>query len=218
MLTVKIESDPNLECPMDIDGAWTLYSFCRRHLHFCAPDDLPCSKRGPAIRFTVVGNELEMKVCDPGLRVKMRVGLAFVLSYYEHSGSLWMLKDGNIPGGVEFQWDGTRIAGLLVWNHDPSDMGAKSYPDRMKDAQSFLDEYNAWANGDGLCYTIEDAEGNMIDSCMGYVSDNKADMINDIRAAIRETPGHEIELTGDCAWVTCVEELSKPEEVAVCQS
>ena len=215
MLTVKIESDPNLECPMDIDGAWTLYSFCRRHLHFCAPDDLPCLKRGPALTFTHDG---DVKINCPELRVKVRTGLAHVLSYFEHGNSLWMLKDGHQPAGVEYMWDGVRVAGLLVWNHDPSDMGAKSYADRAKDAQSFLDEYNAWANGDGLCYTIEDAEGNMIDSCMGYVSDNKADMINDIRAAIRETPGHEIELTGDCAWVTCVEELSKPEEVAVCQS
>ena len=210
MLTVSIESDPNLGCPLENDGAWTLYSFNRKHLHFVHPDDLPCSKRGPAVTFTHDG---DVKINCPELRVKVRTGLAHVLSYFEHGNSLWMLKDGHQPAGVEFQWDGCRVAGLLVWNHDPSDMGAKSYADRAKDAQSFLDEYNAWANGEGYSYSITDEAGDEISSCGGYTE--TASMVSDIRY---HTAGREVTLTGDCAWITSVEELSKPEEVAVCQS
>lgn len=163
---VKVETDPDVEDPSDHAGAWRLYSFNRRHASFTDPESLG------------LGDALDPKtgdpkVVNPGLRTKLRVGLAFFLSYYEHGECSWFLKGEGRPG-VEFRWDGNRNAGLLVWEHDPSEMGAKTHADRAKDAESFLDTYTDWCNGHGLYYSVEDSEGNLIDSRGGfYASDEE---------------------------------------------
>jgi hypothetical protein len=132
---ITIENDPFAENPADFDGAWKLYSFSHKHRSYkdretFFPDGKPTL----------------------ALRNKLRVGLAFVLDYYEHGLCCWSLS-GN---GPSCRWDTARGAGLLVWEHKPSDMGAKSVEDRAKDAAGFLETYTAWANGEVYAYSVEE--------------------------------------------------------------
>ena len=148
---LRIEHDNDCMSPEDCDNQWKLYSFSTRHSNFVHPD----------------------KFSNVGMRRKLHVGTAFQLSYYEHGNSLWMLSDGSIPAGVEFQWDGVRKAGVLVFEHSPKLMGAKTREERAKDAQCFLDEYNAWANGEcysyGICKEGYEDNGDLLDSCCGFI-------------------------------------------------
>ena len=193
-LIIRIERDDDCPNPMtDCDGQWTLHSFSRRHYNFKDPDELGLGT-------------------NPGLRRKMQVGLAFVLSYYEHGNSLWMLKDGRTPAGVEFQWDGTRVAGLLIWDHKPGDMGAKSYEDRAKDAQGFLDEYNEWCNGNCYGYSIETEDGEHVDSCWGFIgSDVTMDYMFD--QISESTEDAVVKVEGDGAWLADHHEIKCKEAV-----
>lgn len=128
-LIVRLEYDHDAECPAD----WKLYSFGRRHTNFVSPEKLG------------LGLELEAdglpKVFDKKLRTKLKNGLAHWLSYYEHGSCWWGRKDGPVPAGVEFRWDGRRVAGLLVWEHAPRELGSKTYEGRCADADRFLATY-----------------------------------------------------------------------------
>lgn len=144
-MTLRVDYDPDTECPMDHDCQWRLYSFNRRSIHYGVPDGF-----------------------DPltiGMRRKMAVGLAFVLDYYEHGSGAYSLHGE----GMQCRWDTANGAGLLVWEHDPKEMGAKSRDDRAKDARAFLDEYNAWMNGEAMYFILEDEDGNTVDSCGGFL-------------------------------------------------
>lgn len=184
MLTVRIEFDADIENPnTNGDGQWTLYSFCSRHVNFKHPDDLK----------VVVGRNHVEKVRDRTLKRKLENGLAHWLGYFEHGQCCWFRTDAP-PPGVEFQWDGVRYAGLLVWEHKPSDMGAKTYEDRAKDADAFLNTYTSWANGEGLYYCIEDEDGETVDSCGGFYGCDADYMLDEM---VHHLIGHEFEVEGD---------------------
>ncbi len=165
-LTIRIEHDPFMEDPSDDDLQWKLYSFNTRNTNFKEPSELGLGEDG--------------KITNPGLRQKLKVGLAFFLSYYEHGNCMWMIADGPIPAGVEFQWDGTRVAGLLIWEHRPDEIGGKTREDRMKDAAGFVDTYTKWCNGEGYGYAVLKPCGScgkdneVLDSCYGFYSIEEA--------------------------------------------
>lgn len=160
MLTVYIEHDSDIECPADWDENWTLYSFCSRHMHFKHPNEFDLSSRK--------------------LKTKLKNGLAHKLSYFEHGNCLWFRKDGDVPPGVEFQWDGVEFAGLLIWEHPPSSIGGKTFEERAKDADTFLKLYTSWANGEGYYYRIEDEEGEIVGSCGGFYGCDMEHMLDEI--------------------------------------
>lgn len=184
-LIVTIDYDGDLPDPSEDDGMWKLYSFCTRHSSFKEPEELG------------LGRGLDPKtncpkVNNPGLRQKLKVGLAFWLSYFEHGASMFFRKGTQSP--PDMQWDGNKNAGLLVWEHEPSDMGAKTYEDRAKDADAFLRIHNDWANGRGYYFSIEDEQGENIDSCGGYYDSDSDYMLDEIA---HELIGHEFEVKGD---------------------
>jgi len=86
---------------------------------------------------------------------------AVALSYYEHSGCIWFVKDSQTPGGVEFQWDGVRFAG--VW--EPDECVSVSVPTEcntpelrrawmVKQAVSACETYTSWCNGEVYGFSI----------------------------------------------------------------
>lgn len=168
-LKLTVEPDGDLEDPCDGDG-WKLYSFNRRHCHFKEPEEIGLCPDKP---------EAE----DKTLKQKLKKGFAFFLAYYEHGACLWMLRDvGDVPAGVEFQWDGVHTAGLLVWEQPNEHLGQKkwTYKDRAKDAECFLKTYNAWANGEGTYFRLETGMDEDLDGCGGFYS------IEDAMAAVEE--------------------------------
>ena len=172
MLKITIGYDQDCESPSEYDG-WTPHSFSPRHINFKHPDDLP------------------------DLTEKLEKGLAFVLSYYEHGRCLWFRGGTSTPPGVEFQWDGTRTAGVLIWDEDEVNLGGRTYEERAKDADAFLETYTAWANGDCYYYVIEDLD-EVIDSCGGFIGDTDY-MLTQIAEQIE---GQNFTVVGDLApWL-----------------
>lgn len=153
-LTVTIRPDWDPPCPMDWDCQWTLVSFNRNSVH--RGDHTDYLRRTEDGRIVPVFAHLS----------RFRAGLAFILDYYEHGPGMYSLSGE----GPRCQWDTATVAGVLVWDHPPGEMGAKTYADRAEDARRFLEEYNAWANGWVYGYDIETAEGELVGSCYGFYS------------------------------------------------
>lgn len=146
--TIRIEHDPDVESPCEWDQQWMLYSFSRRHSNVKDYHQYFDAKGRPKIH----------------LRRRMDVGLAFVLDYYEHGMGAW-----SITGeGMQCPWDTAKRGGILVWEHGPSALGAKTLEERAKDARQFLETYNSWMNGETYWYDIESDDG-FTDSCGGFI-------------------------------------------------
>ena len=142
MLSVKIINDFDIDME---EFGWELKSFNSRHKNFVHPDSL-------------YGNHT--------LQEKLTKGLAFFVSYYEHGNCLWFLADSETPAGVEFQWDGRKIAGYIEFMDDENYV-----PDNIKEsAVSFLKMYTDYCNGNTYAYIIMDGE-EVIDSCGGFIGD-----------------------------------------------
>lgn len=169
-LTLRVDHDPDVESPSDSDG-WKLYSFSTRHGNFKHPEALGLGARN------VVG---DLTFTSPGLRRKVDRGLAFVLSCYQHGNIVWSLKGE----GPQCRWDTAQVGGILIWEGRSKDLGPKKVDDRRADAKRFLETYNAWANGETYCYAVEDEEGNVVDSCGGYVGPDLDYMWDSIRSAV----------------------------------
>jgi hypothetical protein len=76
---------------------------------------------------------------NPGLRSKLKAGLAHIVSCYAHSGEQW----GLIGEVHQCQWDTVRIAGLLVWTGKPSELGRKATVEqRTQMARNWLHLYS----------------------------------------------------------------------------
>lgn len=193
-IRVRIETDSDLENPADFGHNWTPYSFGRRHTNYRDPESL-----GLSLERDEHGTP---KILNPGLRRKLEVGLAFFLSYYEHGNSVWSLRGE----GPQCRWDSVSVAGLLVWEHKPGDIGAKTREDRAKDAARFLETYTHWCNGEGLGYVVEsgstcdkgDTHWEHIDSCWAYFQNDVDYALECAYGAIPEARrGEEIILAGD---------------------
>lgn len=182
MKIVTLMHDDSPTNPATFDGAWKLYSFNRRHHSHADPETFfPNGK--PTI----------------GFRRKLDTGLAFVLSYFEHGACQWS-RQGT---GPQCQWDNVKVAGVLVWEHTPKEMGAKSKEARAKDADSFLETYTSWCNGDVYGYAVSEVvtlpcghtERRDLDSCFGFYGNDLTYFASEIKAALAGDT--EIQFEGD---------------------
>lgn len=101
----------------------------------------------------------------PQYQAKMRAGKLFPIDVYEHGGTAYSLSGE----GMQCRWDTSSNAGLIIFNDDY--IKGVSYEKRKEYARQDLQEYTMWANGDVYGYSIEDKDGNEIDSlggCYGY--------------------------------------------------
>lgn len=123
----------------DWDGMWTLISFGR--------------------------DNTKEDYNNVSVRNKLRAGTAFELDLYRHGNTYW-----HIAGTPPYcRWDNSTKAGLLLWNHKVKDLGAKTVEDRRKDAVNCLNLYNDWANGNVYGYHLTDEDGELDDSCGGFI-------------------------------------------------
>lgn len=178
LLKLTIENDPDTESPNEWDG-WKLYSFSNRHNSFKHPDFL-------------LDENGNMKI---GYQSKFRAGTAFWLDYFEHGQCSWSLSGE----GMQCQWDTARHGGVLIWEQDVSNLGAKSYEDRAKDARVFCETYTDWANGNCYWFELETMDGEDVDSSGGFIGDDG------LEEAIKESLGKDdliIEVTGEAKWLT----------------
>ena len=171
-LVVKFWHDDIADDPCDW-GGWKVHSFGRRHYNKVEPEDIGFDYDDETGRY----------VPDEDLQAKLDSGLAFFLSYYEHSQCLWSLQ-GELPPGAQCPWDSVNMAGILTWEAKDDDIGAKTVEDRRKDAARFVELYTEWCNGHVFGYTVtafkvcecceqdvelSDVEADMdLPSCGGY--------------------------------------------------
>ena len=89
-----------------------------------------------------------------------------------------------------------KLAGLLVWEEKASHLGPKTLEGRRQDAAAFLQTYTSWCSGEGLYYSIEDDNGNLIDSCGGFY--DAEGMFEQIRPHLH---GQQYEVQGEARWL-----------------
>jgi hypothetical protein len=173
MKIVTLFHDDSPEDPSEGDGNWTLYSFSNRHHGFKHPNNFFEDSGKPKF----------------GIRRKLEVGTAFILSYYEHGQCCWSLQGT----GPQCEWDNVDVAGILVWEHPVKEMGAKSYEDRRKDAACFLETYTCWCNGEVYGFNVEEEvtmpcghkEIHSLDcGCCGFYGNDLDYMASEIRDAL----------------------------------
>lgn len=183
-LTLEINHDIDVDVPDSGYDGWKLVSFGRKHANYEEPD-----------KFVKAFDRRTREVtpANLGLTRKLKVGLAFWLSYYEHGLGAWSL----IGEGTQCPWDTAYLAGLLVWTGKPGDIGAKTLEGRAEDARDFLEHYNAWANGQTYWFRLTDENGEEIESFGGLIGVE----------ALSEVVGEELQagdnvlVVGDGAWL-----------------
>ncbi len=164
-LSLRIEHDDDCENPLETDaGMWTIYLF--------DSDYRTNNKTAEDFLFTETGNY--QTIPNIAIRKKMSVGLAFWLrGSTEYSGfSITTDRD----------YEPRYHTGIMVWENNPSDMGAKSCDDRLKDARATLKLYNDWASGYCYGFMLEtaDEEEQHLDSCWGFIGEDAGEcMIDD---------------------------------------
>ena len=193
---LTIDYDPDVERPDCGYQGWMPVSFGRRHSNFEHPDNFCLNKR-----------------VNLGLRRKVQVGLAFWLSYYEQGLCAWFLRGE----GPQCRWDSVYVAGILIWTGKPSDLGAKTYEDRMQDARNFLEEYTDWCNGNCYWFSLEGPQV-QLDSCGGFIG--TAQLSEAINEAVED--GDKVIIKGKAADLaqylnlkaTIVDEAAPPASVS----
>lgn len=202
---ISLENDHDAENPSE----WSLFkvvSFNDRHSSYQNPDlFLPCHYESDR------GNNLNRdgEVCDEmpwnhsyGMMVDAFGGqsehpeianheyqpnpdILFPLSYYEHGLCRWSLGGR----GPSCRWDSVGFAGLLLWDAAESERAwfdAKTDEEKQEYAESFLNTYTDWCNGDVNVVVIEkwneeDGEWEDWEAVGGvYGSDVKDFVLNDM--------------------------------------
>ena len=154
-LVVSIESDSTVNFDDLHDEGWNLISFSKR-------DGEPIDKY---VKSYCNGEVIPANI---GLRRKLKVGLAHWLSCYQHSNVVWSLKGE----GPQCQWDTAQLAGVLIWDNKPGDIGARTFELRKDDARGFLKYYNDFINGNVYWFNIEDLNSGESESIGGFVGED----------------------------------------------
>lgn len=183
-LRLEINHDSDVDCPDSGYDGWRLVSFGRKHNNYENPDKHVKS---------FDRRTREVTPTNIGLKRKLNVGLAFLLSFYEHGLGTWSL----IGEGTQDQWDTAYVAGLLVWTGKPGDIGAKTLEDRAEDARGFLESYNDWANGNCHWFRLSNENGEEIESIGGLIGDEALSEV--VGESLQ--PGDNVVIEGDAAWL-----------------
>jgi hypothetical protein len=194
IVTIDVSCSP--ESPCDNDG-WKLYSFARsKFITDVNPDEYVEDYN----RQTG-----EVTPANPELAEKLEKGLAFWLSYHEHGLCQWFLKGS---GGPRCQWDTTSLAGILVWEYKEDDIGGKTYADREKDADAFMENYTEWANGHVHDWSVrEPGEEENIES--GHEWAGTDGMLAEIKKLVGDRP---VIARGELAWMLDKKEYNVVDE------
>ncbi len=182
-VTIDVCHGPSSPC--EEDGMWQIYTFADNKFN---TDVEPTEYVKRYDRATG-----KVTAANPALRHKIKVGLAFWLSYHEHGDGVWALR-GEAP---VCQFDTVGLAGILVWEEPAANMGAKTVAERAKDARGFLDEYNQWANGYVHDWSVrEPGEDDPVASGYGWIGTDG--MMEEIVEAVGDRP---VIAQGELAWM-----------------
>jgi hypothetical protein len=102
--------------------------------------------------------------------------VVFSLYMMDHSNTTYragVLGHGNpFGGGVYAQFDSGRVGIIALKRTDYGDPASRRAGFDFKAcADAVCATYTAWANGENYEYSIEDEDGETVESCSGYVGD-----------------------------------------------
>jgi hypothetical protein len=165
-ITLKIESDDDggTESPLEHDSAVIMGVLHNRYQNPARKHDL--HTQADLERF-------ERENCAG----KSAPWVAFPLFMIDHSGTAYRVSDpapkGERPvNPFACPWDSGRVGTLFV---KLSEIAKRNTPRAEKLAQArksadiTCEVYTAWANGEVYGFVIEDAEGEHLDSCWGFI-------------------------------------------------
>jgi hypothetical protein len=133
-----------------------------------SPDDNPLSEDCP---FELV--RFDRPISKELLAEKIKGRKTFELSVYIHGGECWSRK-GN---GMQCRFDTVNCAGVLLIPEEYESLEEKEIEIIVDSA---LNEYNDWVNGSVFCYLVKNKDGNVIDSCGGFIgSKNISEVVKD---------------------------------------
>jgi hypothetical protein len=178
-LTLRIEYDHDATDPTTEDG-WKVVNFYARHRSIHG---------GGRDRYLVEDKNGEFIGADIGWRRKLDVGTAFFLGAMEHSLVRWYVDGCN-----------GRPSGLIYWDWPVDQLGPKSYQDREKDAEVFIESYTEWCNGHVHWFELTDADTGEEIASVGGLYDLKGSLTEVINENVKDDD-EIVEVTGDVAWL-----------------
>jgi hypothetical protein len=186
----------------EIFCGWEVYSFSHRHTNYKNPEEFD-------LYYDRENHSLETR--NIGLRRKLEVGLAFMLSYFEHGMGAWG-RQGAFSHWPDAMWDCARFAGIALWVEKAKSCPAKTYSERAKLLDEYLENFNAVWNGDIYECVIygedDDGDSELIDSCF-YTGHHFKNMAKDIARIVGDRP---FEIVGDVPRSVIKDLLERIEE------
>lgn len=182
-LTLQVEPDDEPSDPTEInEESWSIYPFSSRDDFLEWLDDTGRFK-------------------TKKLRTRAEKGLAFILSKYKHGDEVWYL--GSRYRGVDWQWDGTDYAGVMIWEHHARYMGAKTFEARSKDAEGELKQWQAWRNGHVYSVKLLDPEDEFADPRGNWCGNlyDEAHIIEVVLEQLDLDNDEIVSVTGDCSFM-----------------
>lgn len=160
--TVKIVLD---ECGFDLDPTKDDVAIIMAVLHRRYAN--PAADRG--LTSTDAIEDFETENCGENGEWE-----AFPLFMYDHSGTIYRVSQGGNP--FHCPWDSGRVGTLFV---KKAEVG-----DAWEAAEAFCKEYTDWANGNVWGFMVETPDGEVADSCWGFIgSDSEPYLIDEATAA-----------------------------------
>jgi len=177
---VIVEPDLDATDPSD-ESPFKLVSFNTRHKAFQEPDTISgCRECGDSRLDGYHEGSVEDSVDDILIERHPYVpnpDIVAVLSYYEHGACAWYRFGDASVAGQGSHFDTVHVAGVLLFE-DENDQGVtrafwdNDVENKNEWIDSYLEEYSAWANGYVYIVTVEDRDGEILDSCGGVYDTN----------------------------------------------
>lgn len=107
---------------------------------------------------------------------------AMPLYLYDHSGLSMSTSEFSCP------WDSGQVGVIVATAELVQEFGTTATPERMEKVRARLraevSEYNSYLTGECFGYIVKDADGEVLDSCGGFLGDPKY-VVEDARAAAK---------------------------------
>jgi len=88
------------------------------------------------------------------------------LFMYEHSGVVLRAGEANPFGDP---WDSGQVGIVAIKKSEFGKGKGERNSTRLQYCKDIAEEYGMWMNGDTYEYVIEDEDGNVLDSCSGFI-------------------------------------------------
>jgi len=176
-VTLKIINDPHgSESPLEHDSAVIFAVLHRRYIN-PAKDAAAYKRNGDSYDFTTVEGIAEFEKANGAINAQWAV---FPLFMYDHSGTIYSASSGANP--FHCPWDSGRVGIIALKKSEVGKPGKKvrnakrevvyTVGSYLEQAQAVAKNYTDWANGNIWGYVVEDADGEHIDSCWGFIGDH----------------------------------------------